>query len=234
MQASDFVSRSKSVVHARTTDPDLALSGWPDAAIGSTDPAIHVVRSTADLSRVGRLRHALSREGRATSRESDFGSPALIEPVDRCSLVFVAEYRGEAVGTIRLTRAADAINDPHLGLLLEVAKPEDSGAAIVMSRFAVLPDPQAHALIVPMLLQAYRSACLAGAVQSFMAAPTRMVPTFAARGWQWIGRTFVDLEAGTMHVLRHERLDLDRLRDAGSPLVSVADDFFGRRNGGRR
>ncbi|MFC0243377.1 hypothetical protein [Rhodopseudomonas telluris] len=228
MQASDFVSRSPSVAHARTTDADLALAGWPEPSKQSTDPAIHVVRSAADLSQIGRLRFALSCEGIVAPGAADHGSPALIEPVDHRSMILVAECCGEAVGTIRLTRAADAADDPHLGLLLELATPGDPNATIVMSRFAVRSDGGAQALIVPLLLQAYRSAYLAGAAQSFMAVPTRLVPTLAARGWQWIGRTFLDLEAGTMHVLRHDRLDLDRLQMTNSPLASVAGDFLRR------
>ncbi|RJF70952.1 hypothetical protein D4Q52_15095 [Rhodopseudomonas palustris] len=221
MRASELLINVASGDHHQTPDADLVFAGWPAAATIPTEAAIHIVRSRADLARAAQLRRDLT-------DINGFCRAEAIEPIDLCSLVFVAEDRAEAVATVRLTRASDAINDRRLGLLIEAAQPEDLESAMVVSAVAVRPAPRGPALMVPLLLQVYRSAHLAGAKQSLLAAEEPMVPMFSSRGWTRTGRSFVDPEGGTVQVLKYAQIDLNALRRSDSPLLSVADDFLGR------
>lgn len=227
MQASDFAPRLSSVVHVRWTDVEFALAGWSRTAICSTDPAVRIVRSQASLLEVGRLRYGVSvaRGGQRCDDASD-DKQVVVEPIDRASLVFAAG-QDRTLATVRLSRAADAMADPHLARLVACADPADVASSVVFSRLAVMPQPSARRLIVPMFLQAYRSAHLCGATQGFTAARNDLISILSRFGWRPTGQSYSDPAEGQLQLLRYDRLDIALLRRANSPLLSVAADLFG-------
>jgi hypothetical protein len=232
MRTSDVVADLWARAHAPNPSLNLVDEGWPLDAIETTDPSVHVVRSELELQDVAGLRDAVrtARIGQPHAG-GEVGELLPLDAIDRRSLVFVAEYQGRALATVRLSRAADALGDPRLALLVEAAQPLDLAATIVVSRFAAMPGRQARALVLPLFLQAYRSSHLAGARQSLMTLHASMVDVFAEFGWKRIGRVAHDPIAGDLQLVRHDLLDMTLLRAAGSPLASVASDFL--RHGGR-
>ncbi|WP_415219902.1 N-acyl amino acid synthase FeeM domain-containing protein [Rhodopseudomonas sp.] len=227
MRTSDVVADLWVRAHAPNPRLQFLSDRWPQPAMVTTDSSIRVVRSELELEDVGRLRNDV-RAARAGQPHAggEVGDRTVVDEIDRCSLVFVAEHQGRELATVRLSRAIDALGDSHLAPLIEAVQPADLAVTVVVSRFAVIPERQARALALPMFFQAYRSMHLVGARCALMTIHATMVQVFAQFGWKPTGEVVHDPFAGEMQILRHDLLDMTLLRAADSPLASIASDFF--------
>ncbi|WP_439605039.1 hypothetical protein, partial [Shinella sp.] len=159
---------------AENFDMGRLLDRWPRSAFTAHRfPAIGCASTNDALNLIGSLRYDLfiERDGKAYAG-ADHQNRRFLEPVDGYSLNFQVLHRGAPIAAVRLTRAEDAIHDPHLGRIVEHAglDARDLRQTVVNSRLAVRPETRARLQIPLLFRHMYRIGVLSGAAYCLVAA----------------------------------------------------------------
>lgn len=171
---------------------------WPAAALQDLS-SITVATTATELENIGRLRHALyvKRDGKPYGHV-DAMRGVFLEPVDRVSLNLQALAGPRLLASVRLTRAADALSDPHLRLVIDAIDPPDLARSVIASRLAVRPEKEARALIETVFRDAYRRCFASGARSCFLATRESLIGLFLKAGFRPFGRSYLDPVAGRL------------------------------------
>jgi hypothetical protein len=210
--------------------PLASAQAWPSKAFHLVNKRITIATSTSELEEVGQLRYELFFGGSdKTSRLADHSLRQFIEPVDDLSLHIRYGADDQPQAAVRLTRASDALSDPHLQLILDATGAAATSCTVICSRLAIAPHLREHAL-VPLFRQVYRSALVSGACYCLLAAPDEMACNFEPVGFRPLGSSVTDPIGGVLRLWRLDAYDVAHLRAVKSPCLAVAEELFSPEN----
>jgi len=200
---------------------------WLSFTPSKSNESISIARSSEQMAEIGRLRYALYiARDKKRYIHVDHERQSMIEAIDDVSLNFQIIDNNRTLAAVRLTRAADALNDPQLSLLVKSLKRRNLSNIVVNSRFVALPLPSARRAIAPMFQEVYRAGLAAGAMHCYLATRPQLQTIFEKFGFRFEGSVFDDPIAGHMHALRFDLHDIAYLNEINSPLLPVVLERF--------
>jgi predicted GNAT family N-acyltransferase len=208
--------------------PAQWLGRWPHDILADPDGCISIARTEQELREIGALRYELfiERDGKRYSN-ADHVSRTFLEPIDSVSLNFQARVDGRLLASVRGVRAADAVNDTHLRLLLDAVELEQIETSVICSRLVVRSEHRARSLIGPMFSHVYRTGMRAGARHCILGTRIDLVGVFERFGFRRVGAQIVDPVASDIHLLSIDMHDLAHLHRINSPLFQLAETLLG-------
>jgi hypothetical protein len=214
----------------RPARPLASAQTWPPQAFQLVDKRITIATSTSELEQVGQLRYELLFGGTdKTSRLADHSLRQFIEPVDDLSLHIRYGADDQPQAAVRLTRASEALADPHLQLILDASGAAPTSCTVIWSRLAIAPHLREQSL-APLFRQLYRSALVSGACYCLLAASDEMACNFELVGFRPLGSSVTDPIGGVLRLWRLDAYDVAHLRTVKSPCLAVAEELFSPEN----
>jgi predicted GNAT family N-acyltransferase len=197
-------------------DPGWVLpdADWFPAGVG-------IAATGEERAAIGRLRYEkyVQRDGKAYP-QADHANRVLFDPIDARSVLFHARRgNGAPMATVRLSRLADALDDPQLGRLAALAEKLD--ITVANSRLVTEDDRDAKLAIKPMFQLVYEVGLLSGARYCLLSTRPALLKLFERFGFKQTGEQFRDAVAADQVVMRLDLWDVVNLATCRSPLLEV-------------
>lgn len=187
---------------------------WFPAGVG-------IAATAEERAAIGRLRYDkyVLRDGKAYP-QADHANRVLFDPIDARSVLFHARREsGAPMATVRLSRLADAKDDPQLGRLAALA--ENLDITVANSRLVTEDDRVAKLAIKPMFQLVYEVGLLSGARFCLLSTRPALMKLFERFGFRGTGEQFRDAVAADQVVMRLDLWDVVNLATCRSPLLEV-------------
>jgi len=186
-------------------------------------PEIGIAKTARDLEKVARLRYELYVERDHKRYDAQHDLRLFFDDVDLSSLLFYACSGNELGASVRLTRAADALRDPQLKLLVEAANLSASeiDTTVINSRFVMKPTLRIRALVYPLFQEVYVIGLLAGAQRALLTTRHDLIGIFERFGFRTMGIEIDDDIAGPLVPMELRPYDVSHLRAIRSCLLDA-------------
>jgi hypothetical protein len=186
-------------------------------------PGIGIAKTARDLEKVARLRYELYVERDHKGYPAQHDLRLFRDDIDLASLIFYACSGDELGASVRLTRAADAFQDPQLKLLIEAANLSASevDTTVINSRFVMKPNRRMRALVYPLFQEIYVIGLLAGAQKALIMTRRELIGIFERFGFRTMGLQIDDEIAGPLVPMELRPYDVAHLRAIRSCLLEA-------------
>ena len=178
-----------------------------------------------DVEAAARLRYAVyvAEQGKAYA-QADHARAVFTDDFDAGSDVVLVEDAGQLVGTVRASSFADPRVADAFGGTFERQRFPESGddAIVVCTRLAVLPEYRRSVARDLLFTTIYATRLAKGTELCFAACAPVLLRLFQHYGFVEYAEPYTDPTVGMLHRTVLRLRDLDTLRRAGSPFLSIA------------
>jgi hypothetical protein len=202
--AIDGVAGAQSFDRIAANWPASQDKAQPKKRITLLKDRVSVVKTLQGLRKIGELRYAMYVEkDKKAYAAADSSHRCFLELVDMNSLNLVALRGSECLGGIRLTKAADGLDDEYLMRLLSHAPfdPSQYNKVVICSRLVLANTLRARFQMPSLLRKALRISLKNGADYGLMCTRPALVPLFTKMGWVQHGESYHEEIVGDLVVL---------------------------------
>ena len=184
---------------------------------------VRVVRTAAELERIGRLRYQRFVVDQGQPYAASGGVEMLIDPIDRRSLNLYVEDAKAISMAVRLSWCSDVAPDDYLALLRQSLPPDIAcGRTIICSRLIASSAGRSDlANLVVLFRRAFEIGTLSGCHYSVLSTLPHRIPLFERFGYRRMGICLDDRIAGAQEVLLLDLRDSAHMEAVNSPFLVV-------------